>query len=212
MSNLSLKFKILLCVSLAIISVIILLSGFSYHALRQQIVENNYQQIQELSEKSTQTTASWLKEKQAAIHALNQQGKSKDPASLLLVRDACDFLGLFFGSHQGDMLDEEPEDDATQYKGYDPRQENWYQAAKQNTTATLTKPYMDDTYNPPEIVFSVVESQSEGVLGGDISTGRMQKILEETQLPADGLSILLDQDQDIIAYSDHAMVLNQFIL
>ena len=35
----------------------------------------------------------------------------------------------------------------------------------------------------------------------------MQKILEETQLPADGLSILLDQDQDIIAYSDHAMVL-----
>ena len=94
MSNLSLKFKILLCVSLAIISVIILLSGFSYHALRQQIVDNNYQQIQELNEKSTQTIASWLKEKQDAIHTLNKQGKAKDPASLLLVRDACDFLGL----------------------------------------------------------------------------------------------------------------------
>lgn len=115
MFNLSLKRKILLSIGLALVSVILLLSGFAYHALRQQIVETNNQQIAELSTKSAQTIAAWLKEKQTAIHTLNQQGKNQDPASLLLVRDASDFLSIFFGSKQGAMIDEEPTDDATQY-------------------------------------------------------------------------------------------------
>ncbi len=207
MFNLSLKRKILLCISLALLSVILLLSGFSYHTLRQQIVETNDQQIAELNNKSAQSIAAWLKEKQTAIHTLNQQGKYQDPASMLLVRDASDFLGIFFGSKQGAMIDEEPEDDTSQYQGYDPRQESWYQAAQGFTTPVVSKPYLDDTYSPPEIVFSVVEAQPQGVLGGDISTQRMQQILSDMKLPADGFSILLDQDNDIIAYRDPKQVL-----
>ena len=57
MFNLSLKRKILLCIGLALLSVILLLSGFSYHNLRQQIVETNDQQIADLSSKSAQTVA-----------------------------------------------------------------------------------------------------------------------------------------------------------
>ena len=207
MFNLSLKRKILLCISLALLSVILLLSGFSYHALRQQIEESNDQQIAELSNKSAQTIAAWLKEKQTAIHSLNQQGKYQDPASLLLVRDASDFLGIFFGSKQGAMIDEEPDDDVTQYQGYDPRQESWYQAAQGYSSPVQSKPYLDETYSPPEIVFSVVEAQPLGVLGGDISTQRMQQILRDMKLPADGFTVLIDEDHDIIAYRDPKQVL-----
>ena len=207
MFNLSLKRKILLCIGLALLSVILLLSGFSYHNLRQQIVETNDQQIAELSSKSAQTIATWLKEKQTAIHTLNQQGKYQDPASMLLVRDASDFLGIFFGSKQGAMIDEEPDDDATQYQGYDPRQESWYQAAQSYSTPVQSKPYLDETYSPPEIVFSVVEAQPLGVLGGDISTQRMQQILRDMKLPADGFTVLIDEDHDIIAFRDPKQVL-----
>ena len=126
---------------------------------------------------------------------------------MLLVRDASDFLSLFFGSNQGVMLDEEPEDDISQYQGYDPRQQSWYQTAQGVSTPALSKPYLDNTYNPPEIVLSVVEAQPHGVLGGDISTQRMQQMLNDIKLPAQGFSILIDQDNDIIAYRDPKQVL-----
>ncbi len=154
--NLTLKRKLLLSISLALLSVIVLLSSFSYLALREQVIDGNYQQIERLTEKSAQSIASWLEGKCAAIRSLQQSDAYRQSKSLLLIRNASDFISVYFGDTQGDMTDDDPTDDGDDYKNYDPRQQSWYQEAQSSSKPVLTKPYLDTTYTPAQVVFSVV--------------------------------------------------------
>ncbi|WP_409421993.1 methyl-accepting chemotaxis protein [Pseudaeromonas sp. ZJS20] len=206
MLTLNLKRKLLLSVGLALLCVILLLSGLAYRALREQVIDGNYAHIDRLSARSAASIGDWLNAKRAAVQALASQGKVRDSASLYLVRLASDFQSLYFGDAQGGMLDDELED-PTDYSNYDPRSEDWYQAAQGKSGVQLTDPYLDDTYNPPAVVLSLVEQTAGGVLGGDITTARLQQILAEMSLPADGFSLVVDGAGKIVAYRDAKLVL-----
>ena len=69
----SLKQKILLSVSLALACAILLISGFSYHNLRQQILADGYAQIHSLGSEGARSISEWLSGKQQAIEALASQ-------------------------------------------------------------------------------------------------------------------------------------------
>ena len=83
----------------------------------------------------------------------------------------------------------------------------WFKAGLGHPTPVLTTPYLDETYTPPQIVLSVVQATPTGVLGGDITTQRVQQILAETKLPAQGFTLLVDETGNIIAYQDLKRVL-----
>ena len=70
----TLKQKILLSVSLALACAILLISGFSYHNLRQQVLDDGYAQIQSLGGEGARSIAEWLTSKQqAASHRDSSQ-------------------------------------------------------------------------------------------------------------------------------------------
>ena len=48
----TLKQKILISVGLALLSVILLLSALAYSTLRDQVIDGNYQQINQISERA----------------------------------------------------------------------------------------------------------------------------------------------------------------
>ena len=206
MLTLNLKRKLLLSVGLALLCVTLLLSVFSYRALSEQVIDGNYAHIARLTERSATSISDWLTAESAAVHALATQGKEADRASLHLVRLAGDFGSVYYGDDQGGMMDDDPPE-AGFYDDYDPRTEDWYQAAQGKQGVQLSDPYLDDTYDPPAVVLSLVEQTAHGVVGGDITTARLQQILTEMSLPAQGISLVVDGKGVIVAYRDAKLVL-----
>ena len=207
MLNLNLKRKLLLSVGMALIGVTLLLSGFAYRSLQEQVIDGSYQQISRLSAYSTNAISVWLKGKEDSLAALFNSGKYLDPETLALLCQSSDFVSIYHGDHQGKMVDDDPESDAEDYKDYKPQEEKWFKAGLGQSRPVLTTPYLDETYTPAEIVLSVVQATPTGVLGGDITTQRVQQILAETHLPAKGFTILVDETGNVVAYQDLKRVL-----
>ena len=79
----TLKQKILISVGLALLSVILLLSALAYSTLRDQVIDGNYQQINQISERAALDMATWLSEKKQVIQTLSQQNEYRNTKSLL---------------------------------------------------------------------------------------------------------------------------------
>ena len=207
MLTLNLKRKLLISIGMALLCVILLLSAFAYRSLREQVIDGNYEQIARLSAYDANAISIWLKGKEDALAALFNSGKYLDPETLALLCKSSDFVGLYHGDNQGKMIDDDPANNAEAYKDYHPQQESWFKAGLGHDTPVLTTPYLDETYTPAEIVLSVVQATPTGVLGGDITTQRIQQILAESKLPAKGFTLLVDETGNIIAYQDLKRVL-----
>ena len=199
----TLKQKILLSVGLALLSVILLLSALAYSTLRDQVIDGNYQQINQISERAALDMATWLSEKKQVIQTLSQQNEYRNTKSLLLSQEATGFASIYFAGTDGSMQD----GDGSDYQGYDAKSQSWYQLAQGTNTPIITPPYRDDTYTPPEIIISIVMARDDGVIGGDITTQRLQQILSAIKLPAQGVSILVDNQGRVIAYKEPERVL-----
>ena len=199
----TLKQKILISVGLALLSVILLLSALAYSTLRNQVIDGNYQQINQISERAALDMATWLSEKKQVIQTLSQQNEYRNTKSLLLSQEATGFASIYFAGTDGSMQD----GDGSDYQGYDAKSQSWYQLAQGTNTPIITPPYRDDTYTPPEIIISIAMARDDGVIGGDITTQRLQQILSAIKLPAQGVSILVDNQGRVIAYKEPERVL-----
>lgn len=199
----TLKQKILISVGLALLSVILLLSALAYSTLRDQVIDGNYQQINQISERAALDMATWLSEKKQVIQTLSQQNEYRNTKSLLLSQEATGFASIYFAGTDGSMLD----GDGSDYQGYDAKSQSWYQLAQGTNTPIIPPPYRDDTYTPPEIIISIAMARDDGVIGGDITTQRLQQILSAIKLPAQGVSILVDNQGRVIAYKEPERVL-----
>ena len=199
----TLKQKILISVGLALLSVILLLSALAYSTLRDQVIDGNYQQINQISERAALDMATWLSEKKQVIQTLSQQNEYRNTKSLLLSQEATGFASIYFAGTDGSMQD----GDGSDYQGYDAKSQSWYQLAQGTNPPIITPPYRDDTYTPPEIIISIAMARDDGVIGGDITTQRLQQILSAIKLPAQGVSILVDNQGRVIAYKEPERVL-----
>lgn len=136
----TLKQKILLSVSLALACSILLVSGFSYHNLRRQVLDDGYAQLHSLGSEGARSIAEWLASKQQAIDALSNQPNLESNRELLLTKNSAGFLTAYYGDETGAMRDENLQSD---YQGYDPRTRPWYQQAKAARGLITTAPYVD---------------------------------------------------------------------
>ena len=198
----TLKQKILLSVSLALACAILLISGFSYHNLRQQVLDDGYAQIQSLGHEGARGIAEWLTSKQQAIKALANQPNLESSRELQLTKNAAGFLAAYYGDETGAMRDENPQSD---YSGYDPRTRPWYQQAKSANGLIITEPYVDTTTK--KLVITLAQPALQGVVGGDITIDKVLETVKALRLPANGFAILVDKNGTTIAYQDQDKVL-----
>ena len=198
----TLKQKILLSVSLALACAILLISGFSYRNLRQQVLDDGYAQIQSLGHEGARGVAEWLTSKQQAIEALANQPNLESARELQLTKSAAGFLAAYYGDETGAMRDENPQSD---YSGYDPRTRPWYQQAKSANGLITTEPYVDT--NTKKLVITLAKPAQQGVVGGDITIDKVLETVKALRLPAQGFAILADRNGTTIAYQDQDKVL-----
>ncbi len=198
----TLKQKILLSVSLALACSILLISGFSYHNLRQQVLDDGYAQIQSLGTEGARSISEWLASKQQAIEALASQPNLESARELLLTKNSTGFLTAYYGDETGAMRDENPQSD---YSDYDPRTRPWYQQAKSANQLIITEPYIDATTK--KLVITLAKPALQGVVGGDITIDKVLETVKALRLPANGFAILADHNGSVIAYQDESRVL-----
>ena len=86
-------------------------------------------------------------------------------------------------------------------EGYDPRQRDWYIAAKTaQGKPVIVSPYYDAITHAPVISISQMLSDGDSVISIDISTNELQQILEET-CPKDlGYIFLVDKDGLVLSH------------
>ena len=202
MTSGSLKQKILLCVGLALGAAILLVSGYAYLSMRQQLLDASYQQVKSLGNEGGQLISNWLAEKRQAIQALSEQNNRESLRELQLIKRAGDFLSAYEGDEQGHMKDENP---ASDYSGYDPRTRPWYQDAKAANRIVTTAPYID--HNTGKLVLTIAMPVANKVVAGDITIDKVLDTVNQLKLPADGFAILTDRSGTIIAHKDPARVL-----
>jgi methyl-accepting chemotaxis protein len=198
----TLKQKILLSVSLALACAILLISGFSYHNLRQQVLADGYAQIHSLGSEGARSISEWLAGKQQAIEALASQPNLESARELQLTKNSAGFLSAYYGDETGAMRDENPQSD---YSDYDPRTRPWYQQAKATNTVITTEPYIDATTK--KLVITLAKAAQQGVIGGDITIDKVLETVSALRLPANGFAILADKNGTTIAYQDQDKVL-----
>ena len=202
MTSGSLKQKILLCVGLALSGAIVLVSGYTYLSMRQQLLETSYLQVRSLGNEGGNNISNWLAEKRQAIQALSEQNNRESLRELQLIKRAGDFLSAYEGDEQGHMKDENP---ASDYSGYDPRSRPWYQDAKAANHIVTTAPYID--HNTGKLVLTIAMPVANKVVAGDITIDKVLDTVNQLKLPADGFAILTDRSGTIIAHKDPARVL-----
>ena len=202
MTSGSLKQKILLSVGLALGGAILLVSGYAYLSMRQQLLDASYQQVKSLGNEGGQLISNWLAEKRQAIQALSEQNNRESLRELQLIKRAGDFLSAYEGDEQGHMKDENP---ASDYSGYDPRTRPWYQDAKAANHIVTTAPYID--HNTGKLVLTIAMPVANKVVAGDITIDKVLDTVNQLKLPADGFAILTDRSGTIIAHKDPARVL-----
>lgn len=152
MRSRSLKQKILLSVSLSLGGAILLVSGFAYQSMRQQLLETSYQQVRSLGSEGGSHISNWLAGKRQAVQALSEQGSRESLRELQLIKRAGEFLSAYEGDAQGHMKDENP---ASDYSDYDPRTRPWYQDAKAANHIVTTAPYIDHNTGKPVITIAM---------------------------------------------------------
>lgn len=69
----TLKQKILLSVSLALTLAILLVSGFAYLSMRQQLLDTSFFNVKNLGTEGSNNIGCWLASKRLAIQSLSEQ-------------------------------------------------------------------------------------------------------------------------------------------
>lgn len=93
-----------------------------------------------------------------------------------------------------------------QLPDYDPRTRPWYLAAMESDEIHITTPYIFESTGQPGITFAkrVVDDSGGlvGVVGIDITMSTVSRILEDIRIGARGLVFMLDNEQNLISYTD----------
>lgn len=202
MKSLSLKYKILLSVTIALSMSIMLMSWSSYSTQKQLLLEDSKEQAERLGKQQAEQIGDWLTSRIDVIKALSTKVDSNTVRALQQAKESGRFASAYYGTQNGEMFNFDPNVD---YSTYDPRTRPWYQEAKNNHRLSVTKPYIDITDNV--LVVTIAQPINTGVVAGDVSIAGMVEDINRMTLPANGFAILIHKDGTVIAYHDNDKVM-----
>lgn len=202
MTKASLKNKILISVTLALLISVIVLSWSSYSAQKTIILDDSKEQAERLGEQQAERISDWLTARIDIVKALSTELDGNIVKSLQQAKDSGRFSSTYFGTQDGKMFNYDP---AVDYSNYDPRSRPWYQEAKAKSGINITKPYIDITDNV--LVVTIAQAVSTGVVAGDVSIADIVEDIKKMSLPANGFAILIHKDGTVIAYKDESKVM-----
>ncbi|BDM65103.1 methyl-accepting chemotaxis protein [Shewanella sp. NFH-SH190041] len=197
--KLSLKQKIISAVTIALITVITLLSWLSYNSQKNQLLHSSFTQLQRLGTQHVDQISNWLAAKRDIMNSVAKKINTAPLNSLQQAKASGKFQLTYFGTNTGQMTDSNPGIDRS---GYDPRARIWYKQAESAANQIMTKPYIDAAYGT--MVATIAQPVKNGVIGADLSIAKIIDNIVNMKLPAKGYAILIHKDGTVLAYKDPA--------
>lgn len=196
-----------------------LVSGGTYLKLNSTLKMNAEQETGQLTQSIDNAISSYLMHFSKTIDSVSLQESTRKAStdaiaeqsllSLLgtTVKANPDILYFYMGTESGKMI-MMPADDLG--ADYDPRQRDWYIAAKATKDTIWTDPYFDDTVDQMVVTAckSIYDDQGKfvGVLALDVALTSINEQTSQLRVGEKGYAILVDRNNVIISHKDSAKI------
>ncbi|MFV0447001.1 MAG: methyl-accepting chemotaxis protein [Vibrio sp.] len=202
--NLSLKNKLAISASIAIVLGSVLVELLSYNASLNRLDIEIEQRLQSSTTSYNQYVNDWLLSKQRALTALSDAVKSDAIIThLKQVRDSADFDNVFIAYPDGSQ--QNANNVTLAANNNDPRVWGWYKNAKANPASV----YMDNPTVASATGANVVSlgkalnlRGQQVILGADVEITDIIKNIQQVILPGDGYMFIANESGNIFTHSD----------
>ncbi|CAE6949669.1 methyl-accepting chemotaxis protein [Vibrio sp. B1FLJ16] len=210
LKNLSLKNKLAISASAAIILGGVLVEGLSFRDSLQRLDVDVTQRLESTSASYNQYVSDWIISKERALASLSQESeKSAIVTHLKQLRDSASFDNVFIAYPDGSQ--QNANGVVLPPGNNDPRKWGWYI----NASANPTKVFMDNPTVAAATGANVVSlgkalqlHGQKAVLGADVEIGDILNSLNKVILPSDGYMFIANDEGNIFTHND-SNLLNQ---
>lgn len=209
MSHLSFSQKINIAAGSILSIALIILSTINYLVVEDNIRANLQTNLQETSKTAANDIANWLNSK---LHALESVADvtadiyiGMDQAPLSLIKNANNFLYVYVGSEQGDMVMDAQADPLP--ADYDPRTRPWYTQAKDLGVGSFTEPYDDPVAGTLMSAVTPIKANGKliGVAAADISLDYIGSVLKLVNFSNNGQISLVSKQGEILIHNNTSL-------
>ncbi len=209
--NLTLKFKVVLTMVIAIVITALTLVFVSYQSAEKESWKNIFSETENTLKARAGGISDWFYDKQQAVEGLKDElEKSQDIDIVPHLRQLMKSGGFglsYYGNEQGEMFRQDP---SLNMAGYDPRVRGWYKLAMQDGHAATTDPYVSATMKVLVVTLAdpvIVDGKIVGVVGSNLSLDKLTKDVLSITVPGNGHAFLLNSKGNIVAHHNKDFVL-----
>lgn len=209
--HLTIKFKVVLSMVIAIIVTALSLVFVSYQSIEKQSWQAIYSESENTLEAHASGISDWFYDKQQAIKAMKNEIETNpnvDVVPHLRQLMTSGGFGLsYYGNTEGEMYRQDP---SLNKAGYDPRARGWYKLALEQNKAVTTEPYVSVTMKA--LVVTLAEpvranGRIIGVVGSNLALDKLTKDVLSIAVPGKGYTFLLNTKGNIVAHPNQDLVL-----
>ncbi|MGF1713306.1 methyl-accepting chemotaxis protein [Photobacterium chitinilyticum] len=212
MSNLTLRQKLALSASIAIILGGMLVTALSFMSALGRLDEDLNDRLRGVASAYNNYVTDWMDSKAAALSALPMTvARESLTDHLKQVRDSAKFDNVFLAYTDGSQVN--ANDVKLPPGNDDPREWGWYQNAMRLSGAvTVENPTVAAATGASVVSMgkAITVSGQRAVLGADVEMANIIKQLEDVTLPGEGYMFIANADSNVFAHADSSL-LNQAV-
>ncbi|MGD8111486.1 methyl-accepting chemotaxis protein [Vibrio sp. TRT 17S01] len=200
----TIKFKIQIAIAIIIAIVSGVQAWISVSQLKQETTSALSGEVSNVSQATTRYISDWLAIRSQMMLSNEDIILNADNADreMLLTKRSGQFLSVYAGFSDGsiaygDKTEDWPAD-------YDPRTRPWYQDAMEKPGLIITEPYQDFDGSIVVSFAKAFSGNKQGVLAADLPVTNIIKEVLNVSLDNDGFALLVDGNNNIVAYQDEA--------
>ena len=202
---LKLAHKVVLGISLAIITNTLVISWISYAELNTSIRTHIDKELSKTSLLSREKIELWLSNKQLAIESLTSILQNSPTSSHFIefleqAKNSAEMDLAYLGLENGDIY---RNSGLNTVIDYDPRKRGWYKKAKSDKKLVYTKPFIAASTKQLTITIAMPytgRNGSQGVVGGSINLNKVVEEIKNIEVPGEGTAFLLSNSGYVIAH------------
>lgn len=209
--NLTLKFKVVFTMVIAIVITALTLVYVSYQSIQEQSWKGIFSETENTLIARSSGISDWFHDKQLAVEGVkNELEQNRDIDIVPYLRQLMKSGGFglsYYGNENGEMFRQDP---SLNKAGYDPRVRGWYKLAMQEGKAATTDPYVSATMKV--LVVTLVDpvkagGKIVGVVGSNLALDKLTKDVLSISVPGNGYAFLLNSKGNIVAHPNKDFVL-----
>ncbi len=204
----SLKRKLLITISLMLLSIAVVLGALSLNRMSAQVLDSVAQSNLNYSNSTANMIAHLFKTKRDTISSLGKSiaETSKHDEILNYLKQAkrsVEFDLTYYGMTDGNMY---RSSGYNTVKGYDPRKRGWYKLALSEDDVITTEPFIAASTGKLTVtVAQKISGINSGVVGASVNLESINQNILNMEVPGDGYAFIVSNKGTIVSHPDEKL-------